>query len=289
MVYPLCFQSGIIGSSVRLFREGHVCTECVGRKLATPAIRHRCYRGSYLQTSSVVLSNTYARFRGTWRESIDRYIAVSEFVKRELVKGGFGADQISVKPNSIADTGPGDGAGGYALYVGRLAEEKGIRTMMNAWCRIGKAVPLKVIGVGPLEEFVKQAAAENSAIEPLGWKSISEVCEYLGRAVALIFPSEWLEPFGRSIVEAYSKGTPVIAADTEPIRDIIQERETGLLFEAANSDHLANQVLYLASDTERTLDMRKNARELYLARYSEEQNYQSMMEIFQRVQSSPTV
>ncbi len=273
----------LICPSANLFRDGANCTECVGRKFAYPAILHRCYRKSYLQSTSVVLSNAFAHLQGTWSESIDQFVAVSEFVKAELVRGGFDASRIAVKPNFIGDTGVGDGSGGYALFVGRLTEEKGLQTVMDAWKSIGSKIKLKIIGVGPLEEALQAFSVHNPSVELLGWKSITEVCDYLGKAAVLVFPSAWLEPFGRSIVEAYAKGTPVIAADTVPMHDMVEEGETGSLFRVGDGNDLATRLIALLADRAQYAQMRVNARQRYLEKYSETQNYIMMMDIFNRV------
>jgi glycosyltransferase involved in cell wall biosynthesis len=263
-----------------LFRDGHICTDCVGSKLALSAIRHQCYRGSYLQSAAVALSNGFAHFFGTWEHSVDRYIAVSEFVKKELIRGGFPSDKISVKANSIVDTGVGSGDGGYALFVGRLIPEKGIRTLLDAWQKLGTSLPLKIIGEGSLEDLVIAASKANSNIEYLKRQPIAKVCEYMGRATFLVFPSEWFEPFGRSIVEAYSKGTPVIGADTEPMRDMIESGQTGMFFQAGDSDDLARTILSMVEDKQRLSSMREQARLRYLKSYSAEENYTQIMTIF---------
>jgi glycosyltransferase involved in cell wall biosynthesis len=266
------------GSS--LFRDGHVCTDCVGSRLALSAIRHQCYRDSYLQTAAVALSNGFAHLRGTWEQSVDRYIAVSQFVRRELIRGGFPGDRISVKANSIADTGVGDGAGEFALFVGRLIPEKGVQCLLEAWQQIGATLPLKIIGEGSLENLVVAATQTNPGIEYLGRQPISHVCKLLGQATLLVFPSEWFEPFGRSIVEAYSKGTPVVGADTEPMRDMIESGETGLFFRPGDSDHLAKIILSLVQDKRQLSHMREQARRKYLSSYSENETYAQMMTIF---------
>jgi glycosyltransferase involved in cell wall biosynthesis len=276
----------LVCASGTLFRDGRICTDCIAGGSALPAIRHRCFHNSYLRTASVVLSTGYAHLRGTWMNSVDRYIAVSEIVKKLLVSGGFSADKISVKPNSIQDTGPGDGSGKFAIYVGRLTEEKGIRTLLAAWEKVGARMPLKVIGDGPLEELVQQAAKRAPCIEYLGRRALAEVCEHIGRAAVLVFPSEWLEPFGRTIVEAYSKGTPVVAANTESMQDMIEDGQTGVLFKAGDSDDLAGKVLSLANNIHGLNRMRIGARARYLKLYSEEHTYSEMMDIFARALSN---
>jgi len=102
----------------------------------------------------------------------------------------------------------------------------------------------------------------------------------LGNATVLIFPSEWYEPFGRSIVEAYSKGTPVVGADTEPMRDMIEEGKTGLFFRPGDSHHLADTLLGLIRDRRQLNQMRQLARNKYLTDYSADVTYSQMMRIF---------
>jgi glycosyltransferase involved in cell wall biosynthesis len=273
----------LICPSANLFREGRICKDCVSSKLAVSGIVHRCYRRSYLQSTSVALSTAYASARGTWSRSVDHYIAISETVKKLLVEGGFPVNKISVKPNTVSDTGAGDGAGNYAIFVGRLTEEKGIMTLLSAWRKLGSRIPLKIIGTGPLENVVEKAASEMPAIEFLRQKSLADVCDYVGKASMLIFSSEWLEPFGRAVVEAFSKGTPVVAADTEPMRDMIDHEHTGLLYKAGDSIDLAAKVASLLGHPEKLSYMRERARKRYLEAYSEESTYDRMIEIFRGV------
>jgi glycosyltransferase involved in cell wall biosynthesis len=276
----------LICPAATLFRNGEICTQCVGSRFATPALRHRCYRDSVLQSSAVVLSNAYGHMHGTWHHSVDQYIAVSRFVMDTLVRGGFPEAKISVKPNCISDSGVGNGSGHYAMFVGRLIPEKGLQTLLDAWRKVGMALPLKIIGEGVLEEVVRRAADEIPGVEYLGRRPLDEVCHYLGHATVLVFPSEWLEPFGRSIIEAYSKGTPAIGADTVPMRDMIEHERTGVLFTRGSSDALAAAVFSLLSDSARLTEMRVRARERYENDYSIERNYRQMMQIFDRVLST---
>ena len=76
---------------------------------------------------------TTHRTCGTWHTSVDTYIALTQFSRQTFVDAGFPADRIIVKPNFVyPDPGPGTGAGGYAVFVGRLSSEKGLRTLLRA-------------------------------------------------------------------------------------------------------------------------------------------------------------
>ncbi len=161
------------------------------------------------------------RAAGTWHNLIDRYIALSHFARNKFIEGGLPAERITVKPNCVeGDPGPspgpspepGTGRGGYMLFAGRLSEEKGITTLLEAWRRLDRIVGLKIIGDGPLASQVRDAVLADARIEYLGYRSHPEVLAAIGDAAAVIVPSHCYETFGRVVVEAFSRATPAIVS-----------------------------------------------------------------------------
>ena len=147
-----------------LFRDGRLCEDCVGRSVPWPGVVHKCYRGSRGATASVAAMLAVHRQLRTWQRMVDVYVALTGFARDKLIEGGLPADKIMVKPNFVAgDPAPGDGAGGYALFVGRLSPEKGLGTVLEAWQRLRGALPLKIVGEGPLAASVEEAAAQGRA------------------------------------------------------------------------------------------------------------------------------
>jgi Glycosyltransferase len=111
------------------------------------------------------------------------YIAVSEFARGIYVASGLPAEKITVKPNFIHPSpAPGGGGGGYALFVGRLSTEKGVATMLEAWKGAHDAIPLKIVGEGPLAELVIATARECRGIEYLGARLLPEVLDLMRNA-----------------------------------------------------------------------------------------------------------
>jgi glycosyltransferase involved in cell wall biosynthesis len=130
----------LLCTNALLFRDGGVCRECVG-KLPISGVRHACYRASRVGSAVVGAVSSLHRALGTWERRISRYIALSKSAKREFVAGGLPEAKIAVKCNFVyPDPGRGAHRGGYALFVGRLAEEKGVRTLLSAWNELGGAV-----------------------------------------------------------------------------------------------------------------------------------------------------
>src|SRR5205807_6336369 len=140
----------------------------------------------------------------TWSDAVDVYFTPSEFARQKFIAGGLPAHKVLVKPNFLdPDPGPGAGDGGYVAFVGRLAEEKGIRTLLAAWRKFSDDVRLHIVGDGPLAPLVRQAVKDDRRIRWFGECSTGELLEVVARAALLVFPSVWYETCGRSIMEAF--------------------------------------------------------------------------------------
>ncbi len=261
------------------FRNGRVCEDCLAKFVPWPGVIHGCWRGR-APTGVVAAMLTVHRLLRTW-EKVDLYIALTEFARQKFIAGGLPPHKIIVKPNFVApDPGIGAHSGNYALYVGRLSPEKGLETLLKAWERVGRKVPLKLVGDGPLAEDVRQAARQMPGVEWLGRRDPEEVYNLIGEAALLVFPSEWYETFGRVIIEAFAKGTPAVASDIGAIAELVHHGRTGLLFRPGDPEDLAAKVEWLLSHPEELARMRREARREYEEQYTPERNYQMLMAVY---------
>lgn len=260
------------------YREGKVCEACLGKAVPWPAVRHACYRGSITASLGVVAHNTVHRAIGTWNRAVDMYIAPTEFLRDKFVQGGLPAERIAVKPHFlVVDPGVGQHRGDFALYVGRLVEEKGVRTLLEAWSTGSPGVPLKVVGDGPLASLF---GAEIPGVEWLGRRSRVEVTRLMQEARFLVFPSEWYEAFGLTILEAFATGAPVIAARLGAAAELVRDRETGLHFDAGRPTDLLAAVAWARDHAAEMEEMGRRARQEYLNRYTAETNYHRLMAVY---------
>ncbi len=266
------------------FREGRVCEACIGKAIPLPGVLHGCYRESQTASGAVATMLTVHRLMQTWMQKVDLYIALTEFARQKFIQGGFPEDKIVVKPNFVnPDPGIGQGSGGYALYVGRLSVEKGLDTLLAAWEKLGKQLPLKIVGDGPLANQVVEAAQRLGNVEWLGRKPVQEVYALMGEAKLVIFPSKWYETFGRVAVEAFAKGTPVIAANIGAIAEVVEHGRTGLHFQPGDAVDLATQVEWALSHPSELAQMRREVRAEFETKYTAKQNYRQLMEIYKLV------
>jgi glycosyltransferase involved in cell wall biosynthesis len=264
------------------FRDGRVCEDCMGKAVPWPGVVHRCYRGSRTASGVIATMLTVHRALRTWTEMVDVYVALTEFARNKFIEGGLPAGKIVVKPNFVApDPGRGQGGGGYALFVGRLAPEKGTGTMLAAWDRLGTRIPLKIVGDGPLRDQVVEAAARQSNVEWLGHRPVEDVQALMGKADMLIFPSQWYETFGRVAAEAFAAGTPVIAANIGAVAELVEHGRTGLKFRPGDPEDLVTQVEWALSHSTDLRSMREEVRAEFEAKYTAERNYRALMEIYE--------
>jgi len=263
-----------------LFRDGGVCEDCIGSAFRIPGIVHKCYRGSATGSAVATMGMLAHWAMGTWRHSVDRFIALTEFSRQKLVEGGIAAGKISVKPNFIEpDPGPGPGNGGYFLYAGRLTEEKGVRVLLDCWRNAPGLPPLWIVGDGPLREEVQQAAATASDVRWLGMKTSDEVLSLMKDAKATLCPSLWYEGMPRVVIESLAVGTPVIASQIGGYAEMIVDGESGALFEAGNAGALLGSIRGLEEKTAWE-EMRSQARLRFLAEYTGEKNYSALVDIY---------
>jgi glycosyltransferase involved in cell wall biosynthesis len=266
-----------------LMRDGKVCEKCVGKLAAWPSVRHACYRGSRAGTAVVAAMLAAHRLLGTWEKTVDAYIARTRFSRSKLIEGGLPAEKIAIVPSFAPDPGKiGDGDGGFALFAGRLSAEKGMATLLAAWKRLhGSPLRLKVAGDGPLiAEVVRHAGG--SRVEYLGALPREEIQALLRRASLLVYPSVCYENFPLSIVEAFASGVPVIASGMGAMREIIDNGRTGLHFRPSDPEDLAAKIDWASRHPAEMACMRREARAEYLAKYTPEQNYQLLLELYRR-------
>lgn len=264
-----------------LMRDGRPCELCLGRSLL-PAIWHRCYRDSLAATAALVLMISSNRLRGSFQRLVNRYISLTEFAACRLIAGGLPKNKIVVKPNFIEDVPPISPAKlPYAIYVGRLKSEKGVRTLLDAWRELPD-VPLKILGDGELRPELELKAKEHGLnVEFLGYMPRDQVLALVGRATIQVIPSECYEGFPLVVLEAYACATPVIASRIGSLDELVEDGKCGLKFEAGNALDLAAKVKDLWAKPSRIPTLGENARELLQSRYTGDRNIEQLTRIYQ--------
>ncbi len=269
--------------------QGHNCEACKGGHFIN-VVSQGCYGGT--KGSAVVLAAEayFHRWIRTYQTCVDQFIAPSEFVKQKLMDYGFPEARIRVLPHfqrlpQLPAAAPGSDA--PILYFGRLSAEKGVGDLVRAMRHV-RAVKLTIAGDGPQKEELQ------SLVRNLGLDNVTFAGHLSGadleRAIAAsrftVLPSLAYETLGKSILESYAWGRPVIATDLGSRRELVDDGETGLLYEPGNVTQLAEKLRYLADRPELATAMGASGRRLVETRHTPDHHYAAMIEVYEQLRAT---
>ncbi len=266
-------------------RDGKVCTECIDRRSVSPALKYGCYRGSRIATLPLAANVALHRWLGTWSRHVDAFIAMSETQREHLAQAGLPPEKIHVKPNFLPGkpvVGAWDLRKKCVVYVGRISEEKGLRSLIKAWALWGAAAPrLQLVGDGPLRREL-EIEAEGLNVEFSGQLPPAAAQDEIARAQLLVLPSECFETFGMVLAEAFGVATPVAVSNLGALPSIVQHGGNGVVFEAFNPQALLSSVRTAWETPGELQRLSAGARMAFEALYNEDANYQMLMQIYEQ-------
>lgn len=235
----------LICPSGTLFHKGKLYTNSLYENKFWQPILDRVYKDSIFFTFWLSFTTWMHCKIGTW-SNVSRFIVLNKYVQELLLKSKvpfFKDSNIVVKPNFTFPNVEGNHRykkSDYFLYVGRLTEDKGIYTLLEAFKH--NTNKLIIVGSGPLSLFVSDFCSRCPNIEFLDHLDSVLVKKLMVEAKFLIVPSIWLEPFGLVVIEALSLGTPVLCSQMGALKFIIKDGYNGFHFEAGSSSSLTSSL-----------------------------------------------
>ena len=250
--WPVCYWGDVLADP----GAGVVCPSCSATAM-TRCLRPRTGAAFPVALPAIPYMRGNLRRKQSLLAQTDAIITVSGYVasalrarapelKRSRIEAiPNGVDVAGVRADADATTRPMPGR--YAVFVGKLAQNKGAHALADVAHLAQLDIPLMVIGDGPERGGIEHAAATAGRdVRILGWRDRREVFQWLRHAELLIFPSVWPEPLSRVLIEASALSVPIAAIDTGGTADIIIDEETGLL--SSSVEGLAEDVRRLAGD-----------------------------------------
>jgi len=275
----------ILCPKATLYRDNNVCELCVKKNFPYYAIYYKCYHNSTLHSIALSMSVAFHNNFGTYRRIVNQCIALTNFSRDLFVKSGIPNKKINIKPNFLeSDPGFSRKRKNYFLFIGRITEEKGIKTLLNTWS-LNNNYPLKIVGDGDLKEYVKTKIDEESLtnVEYLGQvNSSNKIIKLLKDSYCLILPSLWYEGFPMTIVESFATGTPVISSKIGSLAEIVKHKGNGLLFKPGDVHDLLLKIKW-AWENEKDINIYGiNARKEYEQKYTSKKNYNQLINIYEK-------
>ena len=278
----------ILCPTYNLVAEGRPCGLCTHGAFHH-AVTKGCYHGS--RSSAVVLAaEAYLhKWLRTYERCVDMFLAPSDFVRDKLTASGFPAQRIDVLPHFQAVPGDEQLATdeGYLLYFGRLSPEKGVYELLRAMLRLPHT-PLVIAGDGPERPRLEALAQELNLPHVLfaGMVHGEQLQRLIARCSFSVFPSHAYETMGKSILESYAWGRPVIASDLGSRRELVQHGVTGLLYSDCDRDQLAHSIGFLFDRPDLIEKMGAAARARVKANHDPDQHVEKLLELYYRLTST---
>jgi glycosyltransferase involved in cell wall biosynthesis len=232
------------------------------------------------------LTSSIALHKGarTWHRSVDAYITPTEFDRSIFVRAGFDPNTIHVKPNFVHDApAPEHGERSSLLFVGRLAPEKGIDTLIDAWRQLRKPIPLEIVGDGPLRSLVERCVTESGGmVRWLGSLDRGSVFRRMAASRAVVVPSTYYETFCLVAAEAGAAARPAIVTGHGSLAEVVDDGQTGWHVPLRDPAALADAMQAAWNDRAESERRGQLAREKFERCYTPERNIEMLATIYER-------
>jgi len=270
--------------SATLFFAGQLFRASLQENFPWTAVKNKVLDHSFLKTFLTGFTYWWHRRLGTWNQ-VARYIVLSDFAKNNFVQSTFPvpAERFTVRPNAVDVERSQQERTHTFIYIGRLSEEKGIIPLLQAIA--DTSFTLKVFGTGPQQALVEELQAQYTNIEYMGFHSQERLRKELETATALIVPSVCYEGMPMSILEAFAKGTPVVASNIGILQEMVVPLFTGLSFDPYQKESIKRALAeWIALSQAQKEEIGNNCRQVYEKNYTVAQNMHRLMAIYQEVQ-----
>jgi glycosyltransferase involved in cell wall biosynthesis len=261
-----------------------ICERCLtGSRMN--AVVHKCVHDSYILSAIKASSLQLQKMLGITKK-INAFVVPSKFTISRLQQFGIPGHKLfhiptffnfkTIEPAQEISYEP------FALFIGRVEEEKGLMTMARAFEKTGYA--LKIIGGSSsgydikIKEYLEN---KDHNIEFLGQKNFQEIAEYLSTCAFTVMPAEIYDNFPNTILESYAFKKCVLATNVGSLKEIVTDHETGVLFNLKDVAALKDKLHYLFGNKQKCIELGQNAFNKLNREYSAEKHYQKLIQLFE--------
>jgi glycosyltransferase involved in cell wall biosynthesis len=218
--YPFCLNS-------LMMKNNNSCSECLKKNNWKKGILNKCYQDSF--ASSLLFSLKRSR-PSEWvngLSKVTKLISPSVDTRRIYRSSGVPSQKIRIIPNPVKiQYTPAMGKAKHIAYLGSIRNEKGLEILIDA-AQKNSHLRFRVAGDGPdVKSFISKISELNN-VEYIGFVTGKRKKNLLTNARFLFVPSYCAETFGMVVLEAYSRGVPVLTTGTGALKEIVHDGKTG--------------------------------------------------------------
>ena len=233
--------------SYLMMNHGKICDRCINGNY-WHCVSSKCMKDSRAKSLLAALEAETYRIHRTY-DKMDLIICPYQHHKKRLEQGRICNPRIlRYMPNFLpagTEFEAGDPRGHYYLYYGRLSEEKGIMTLLQAFNMSNVQKPLYIVGAGPQEAELRHYIQQNMSgktVKMLGYKTGDELKQIVFSAYCVILPSICCENAPYSIMESQAMGRPAIVSDNGGLPELVTEGVNGYIFHGSDANDLCSKL-----------------------------------------------
>jgi len=280
----------------KFFSQGKPCFDCIKRNNFRSCLNKRCIKNSWSKSLIGYLEGKWQKDFLKIIDKIDIFLAPSLFIRKKAISAGLPAKKIIHLPNFIDNEFLNNkkiknefNPQKYILYFGRLSEEKGIDLLIKSYLensvKLSKWI-IKIAGEGPEQDRLKKLNKRYKQIEFLGKKKIEELKKIISQSYLIIVPSIWPENFPYSILEGMGLGKVVLSARIGGMSEMIEHKETGLLFNPGDIIDLTKKINWAIDNPKKIKEIGIKAQKEILNKYNSEKHYNKLIKIYEQIKNN---
>jgi glycosyltransferase involved in cell wall biosynthesis/O-antigen ligase len=245
-----------------------VCKDCLGHQSFWRPVLRNC-NGSLAKSAYHSAALTEIQHGNLLSEAVNRFLAPSPYIAKELEAAGLPSAKIQILPHpiSVAEVSTKKAEDVDVAFVGRFSLEKGILQLLAAAERLPN-LQFALVGQGPLEEQVRKEAGKN--VRLLGGIPRPEALAVMRAAKVVCVPSVCHESFSLVAAEAAALGARLVVPANESFRHFVGPPFNAITADPTNPESLAQGINLALAQAWRTEAERAELRDQFgLERYQE--------------------
>jgi glycosyltransferase involved in cell wall biosynthesis len=270
-----------------MFTQGQPCMRCESGNYAN-AVTHRCFP-STSQAVAYASALWVHRFVLRLERKVDLFLVPSDFIRLRLLEWGIPGARIQMARNFVSEilASPSQ-PGAFGVYVGRLSEEKGLRSLLAALAGAGDP-PFRIVGDGPLRSDLRAQAQrlELTQTQFVGRLGVEQVRETLRDSRFFVMPSECDENAPLAVLEAMASGLPILVSRRGGLPELVH-RGGGIVCEPGDVTDLTKNLMTLMKDDDLCHSLGRQARTIALEEFTPERHRLSLESAYRRLASTGT-
>jgi glycosyltransferase involved in cell wall biosynthesis len=275
----------VICPNYRLFTQNQICERCKIHKYYN-CFTHKCLKNSWSMSFLAMLEMYLHKLVLQSYSAVSIYLSPSKFLAHKVLDWKLPKNKVRQVYHGLdlAQFKPSGALGEGLVYIGRLVEEKGILTLLEAIKQLPD-INLKIVGSGPqdqeIERIIESYGLNN--VQLIGHKSGQELQALIKQARLVVAPSIWYENSPLSILESFALGKPVIGSDLGGIPELVIDGQNGFLFKPGSVDDLIQKIKNVYYKDELISQMGKNCRAWVEKNCNSQKHLEEILKIYQEI------